>query len=217
MEEQLGLRERKKQKTRLLIAETARRLFAERGFDAVSVAEVARDAEVSEATVFNYFPAKEDLVYQGMETFEGELLASVRDRPEGVSVLEAFGRFVLEPRGLLAAGDPASIAALLAVSRMIGSSASLAARERQILVRYAEALAGLLAEETGAGPDDVVPKVVATTLIGLHRGLIELVRSRVAKGPVDPKRLAREVRAQGQKALELLRCGLGDYGTSRQP
>ena len=52
-----------------------------------------------------------------------QLLAAVRDRPEGVSVLDAFGRFILEPRGLLAAGDPDSTAALLAVSRMIGSSA----------------------------------------------------------------------------------------------
>jgi hypothetical protein len=56
---QLGLRERKKQQTRDLIAKTAARLFAERGFDAVTVAEVARDANVSEVTVFNYFPAEE--------------------------------------------------------------------------------------------------------------------------------------------------------------
>jgi AcrR family transcriptional regulator len=58
-------------------------MFVERGFDAVSVAAVARAAEVSEATVFNYFPTKEDLVYQGMEAFETELLAAVRDRPAG--------------------------------------------------------------------------------------------------------------------------------------
>jgi AcrR family transcriptional regulator len=75
---ELGLRERKKQRTRELIAETARRLFGERGFDRVTVAEVARAAEVSEQTVFNYFPTKEDLVYFRLESFEEELLRTVR-------------------------------------------------------------------------------------------------------------------------------------------
>src|SRR5437660_948730 len=100
-----GLRERKKLRTRQLIAETARALFAEHGFDAVPVAAVARAADVSEATVFNYFPTKEDLVFQGMAAFEAELLAAVRDRPAGQPVTAAFARFMLHPRGLLAAED----------------------------------------------------------------------------------------------------------------
>src|SRR5919108_88818 len=85
-----GLRERKKQRTRQLLADTARRLFSERGFEHVSVAEIARVADVSEATVFNYFPTKEDLVYSGLETFEEQLLAAVRERPRGQTVLDAF-------------------------------------------------------------------------------------------------------------------------------
>src|SRR5437867_7574347 len=106
MSQDLGLRERKKQQTRQLIARTARRLFAEKGFEAVTVAEVARAADVSEATVFNYFPTKEDLFYSGLESFEDELLEAIRERATGESVLTAFRRFVLAPRGLLAARDP---------------------------------------------------------------------------------------------------------------
>ena len=86
----LGLRERKKQQTRQLIADTARRLFAERGFDAVTVAEIARAAEVAEKTVFNYFPTKEDLFYRRLEGFEDELLDAIRQREPGESVLAAL-------------------------------------------------------------------------------------------------------------------------------
>src|ERR687888_762867 len=96
-----GLRERKKERTRQAIAEAAHRLFRERGFDAVTVAQVAREAEVSEGTVFNYFRTKEDLFYGQMETFEAALLAAVRERPAGESALAAFRTFVLErSRGL---------------------------------------------------------------------------------------------------------------------
>ena len=65
MSTETGLRERKKRQTRQLLADTARRLFSERGFEQVSVAEIARAADVSAATVFNYFPTKEDLVFSG--------------------------------------------------------------------------------------------------------------------------------------------------------
>jgi len=103
-----GLRERKKQQTRQLIADTARRLFAKRGFEGVTVAEVARTADVAEATVFNYFPTKEDLFYSGLEAFEERLLAAIRERKPGESALAAFGRFVLEPLAEDAARDGGS-------------------------------------------------------------------------------------------------------------
>ncbi len=119
MTPELGLRERKKQRTRALIADTARRLFLERGFDAVTVAEVARAAEVAEKTVFNYFPAKEDLVYWQLESFEDELLEAIRERSSGESVLAAFGRFVLVRRGLLTEQDPEAAKRLAALTRML--------------------------------------------------------------------------------------------------
>src|SRR4051812_43244994 len=106
MTTELGLRERKKHRTRELLAETAWRLSAERGFDQVTVAEIASAAEVSEATVFNYFPTKEDLVFHRMERFEQELLTAIRERASGESIVQAFGRFVLTPRGFLASDEP---------------------------------------------------------------------------------------------------------------
>src|SRR6266496_5136190 len=106
-----GLRERKKQQTRESIAETARRLFAERGFDDVTVAEVARAAAVSEGTVFNYFPTKEELFYSGMEVFEAKLVEAVRERPPGESVLAAFRRFVLAGSKRLADEEVADVIA----------------------------------------------------------------------------------------------------------
>jgi AcrR family transcriptional regulator len=208
----LGLRERKKQRTRQLIADTARRLFAERGFDAVPVAEIAREAEVSEATVYNYFPTKEDLFYSRLEAFEEELLASIRDRAPGESVLEAFGRFVTAPRGLLAARDPERIEYLAAITRAITESPALLAREQQIYANYTDALARLLATETGASPDDLEPRVVARTLIGLHQAAVDYSRREIIAGTRNPT-LARRVRRQTQAALDLLSTGLADYGT----
>src|SRR5881394_2798513 len=127
---ELGLRERKKQRTRELIAETARRLFAARGFERVTIAEVAREADVSQQTVFNYFPTKEDLVYWRLESFEEELLSTVRNRAPGESVLAAFGRFMLVQRGLLASDDPAARERLTNITTMIVESPALLARER---------------------------------------------------------------------------------------
>src|SRR3954469_12316534 len=106
VEGDLGLRERKKLRTRQLIAETARRPFAERGFDRVTVAEIAREAEVAQATVFNYFPTKEDLFYSRLEAFEEGLLTAIRERPPGQGVLAAFGAFLLGRQGGLAISVP---------------------------------------------------------------------------------------------------------------
>lgn len=94
---------------------------------------------------------------------------------------------------------------------MIAASPALVARERQILARYSESLAGLLAKETGAGPSDLRPKVVAASLIELHGALIGFVRRRIAEGSPDLRRLARDLRSEGERALELLRQGLGGY------
>jgi AcrR family transcriptional regulator len=215
MATETGLRERKKQQTRQLLTDTARRLFAQRGFENVSVSEIARLADVSEATVFNYFPTKEDLVYGGLERFEGALLAAVRDRPIGETVIDAFGRFILEPRGLFAAPDEQAARELLTVGRMIAASPALLAREEQIFARYTRALARLIADEVQAPEGDLRPYVTANALIGVHRALIDYVREQLKTEPLDRERLSRSLRKRGHTALELLRDGIGDYAPKR--
>ena len=216
MTAETGLRERKKERTRALIAETARRLFVERGFDAVSVAEIARDAEVSEATVFNYFPTKEELVYNRLAAFEEEMLAAVRDRPGGESITAAFAGFISTPRGLLASRDPEEVEKLAGISRMIAASPALLARERRIFDSYTDSLAALVAEETGASTDSTEPWVVANALMGVHRAGVDFARRRIVAGARNPG-LARSVRTQIAKAMAALDQGLAGYGaTPRQ-
>ena len=210
----LGLRERKKQQTRQHIAETARRLFGERGFDRVTVAEIARAAEVSEQTVFNYFPTKEDLVYWRLQSFEDELLATIREREPGETALAAFRRFLLAQRGLLGKVDPQAREQLTALTRMIVGSAALQAREQQIFAGYTASLAALLAEETGADDADLRPGVAANAMMGVHRALVHHARRRVVEGVRHPK-LAAEVRARADEALALLDAGLEDYAVKR--
>ena len=206
-----GLRERKKQRTREQIAEAARELFTEHGFDRVTVAQVARAAEVSEQTVFNYFATKEDLVYWRLGTFEEELLATIRDRAPGESVLAAFRRFLLAQGACSAATTPEAREQLTAFTRMIVSSPALQAREAQILEGYTASLAALIAEETAAPPGDIRPAAAANALMGVHRALIAHTRARIVAGGLKPS-LQRSVRAQAERAFDLLEGGLGDYG-----
>jgi AcrR family transcriptional regulator len=207
MSTEAGLRERKKAQRRQRIADTARRLFAERGFEGVTVAEVAREANVSEGTVFNYFPTKEDLFYSGMESFEAALIEAVRNRPAGESVLAAFRRYVLDQSGGVAERAPA----IEKAARLVDASPTLQARERALVAEYTGVLAELLAAETGAAADDIEPRVVAAALMAAQRELVAQTRASVAAGLRGPA-LVRRVKAQGARAFDQLEAGLRDYG-----
>jgi AcrR family transcriptional regulator len=205
---ELGLRDRKKQRTRTQIAESAFELFADRGFDAVPVAEIARASEVSVATVFNYFHTKEALVYSGMESFEAELLTAIADRPDGMSVIDAFRDVAVRPRGLLASDDPAGLDRIATVARIIRGSATLRAREREIFDQTTGKLATLIAEQSGAD-DDFAPWVVANALVGVHRAMKDYLHSQLLAGRRD-RRLTQDLLAHGTKALDVLERGLTD-------
>ena len=208
----VSLRQRKKQQTRKAIAASAWELFGERGFEAVTIAEIARAADVSEGTVFNYFPAKEDLFYSQMEAFEAELVAAVRAREPGESVLEAFRRVMLErSRGL----DSTERSELIArAARTIDASPALRARQREIVDQATRDLGAAIADETGARPDAVEPRVVAHALMGVQQALQGFVWERASTGQRGPA-LAAAVRAETEKAFARLEHGLADY--ARKP
>lgn len=199
-----GLRERKKQETRQRITEAAIELFAERGFEQVPVADIAVAADVSTATVFNYFPAKEDLIYDGMAAFNEHLLAAVRDRPAGQRVVSAFRDHVLQPRGVLA--DPASpvLASLSRIARIVQDSPSLQARERLEADRAVCALRELLVGELG---DDLRSWAVASALVGTTRGMTREVQRAAAEGKVDA-RLTKRLLASAAAAIDVIQIGL---------
>lgn len=208
----MGLRERKKEQTRLRITEAARRLFAERGFDGVTVAEIARVAEISEATVFNYFPTKEELFYSGLEAFGATLVAAVSHRPEGQSVLAAARSVMLGTEGLLdriAAGDPEALDQARTTARIIAASPALRAREQQVLAGNADALAAAL----GPSDDDLVAHAVANALVGVHRALIDHARRRLLADD-RPHEIAADLRVEGAQAFAMLEDGLRDYAVA---
>jgi AcrR family transcriptional regulator len=91
-----GLRERKKARTRRVIADAAARLFAERGYEQVAVSDVAREAEVSEQTVYNYFETKEQLVTDLDQEFQDQLSALIRTRAPGTTPAAAIRELVLD-------------------------------------------------------------------------------------------------------------------------
>lgn len=208
-----GLRARKKQRARELIADTALRLFLERGFDAVTIAEIAAAAEVDAKTIYNYFPRKPELVFQPLERFETRLLDAVREREAGESILVAFTRVALAVQGLL--GDPAASERLAQVNRMISDSPTLLAYEQQVFARFTALLATLIAQETDSSVTDVQPWVVAHTLMGFHRSLVDYVRRETLAGTPNAK-LARDLRTQARRALAGLEHGLADYGIKRR-
>jgi AcrR family transcriptional regulator len=211
---QPGRRERKKRLTKQQIAEAAWALFAERGFDRVTVAEIADVADVSEQTVFNYFPTKEDLVYWRLGSFEEELLEAIRTRDRGDSVLSAFGRFIRAPRGLLDRSDTEAHTSAAASARMIAGSAALQAREQRVFESYTDALADLIADELGAADHDVMPWVAANAMMGVHRTVVNQTRRGFTDG-VPMRRLADDVETQADLGIALLERGLGRYAVKR--
>lgn len=207
-----GVREQRRQETRARIVEAAASLFAERGFDAVSVMEIARRAGVVEKTVFNHFPVKEGLVFAADPPMRTALLDAVRRRPAGESASAAAGTFVVSAMSML--GSPEAIHGLAEMARVVRGSRTLQVREREILRELTGALGELIAEEILAEPGDPEPWLAAHAVLGLYAALLELARDRALAGVAGPE-LAAELRARGERGLALLQFGLAGYAKRR--
>jgi AcrR family transcriptional regulator len=203
-----GLRERKKAKTRLAISKIATTMFIEHGFDAVTVAEVAAAADVSVATIFNYFDTKEDLFFDR----EGEIIEAhgrfIRGRAPGETIASALHRqFLLAMDAAL----PRLIGSGARFIRTIDASPALRARARFALEKAEAATAEAIAEETGARPGDPTPRVTAAMFIAIERMLVEEARTVVLQGQaLGPAK--RRLRRACDRAFELLEAGLRQYG-----
>src|SRR3954466_3458456 len=143
-----GLRERKKREARQRISDVATRLFAQRGFEAVTIAEIAEAAGVAKATVTNYFPRKEDLLLDLKAEAERLLVDAIRARPPGQSVVEAVRALM---HRLLAQQHPLSAIepAMAWFGHLIAQSPALLSRAREQRGYLESAVARQLTEETG--------------------------------------------------------------------
>ncbi|MFE7609924.1 TetR/AcrR family transcriptional regulator [Streptomyces celluloflavus] len=185
-----GLRERKKRRTRQLISDVATGLFLERGFDAVTVAEVAEAAEVAVNTVYNYFPAKEDLFLDRSAALVERLSRYVRGRDKGESAADAVLR---ELRGEVEAVSPTVglMAGYDRFLRVVHGADALKSRLWHLQQEQLVHLATTLREETGAAADDPLPMLVAGQLNWVHTALADAIGREMTAGRA-PAEVSRE-------------------------
>ena len=146
-----GLRDLKKARTRRLIADTAARLFAERGYERVTVTDVAREAEVAEQTVYNYFPTKERLVTDREEQVQDWLCDLIRSRPSGATPAAAIRGFVLEAVAGIRSIPPENWRGELGYLAAISPTVHRLVLE--LASRQAAALAAAISETTAVAPE----------------------------------------------------------------
>jgi AcrR family transcriptional regulator len=166
-----GLRERKKQKTRDTIIKVALDLFAERGYEQTTIAEIADAAEVSPRTIFAYFPSKEDILFCDLPEAQERLAQALRERPEGATALDALRDFIA---GSLSP-DPNQVLR----KRILASDETLRRNERARFAPFEQLMVEAIAEDLHAGPDDIRPQIVAAALTATFSAVHD-------RDPADP-------------------------------
>jgi AcrR family transcriptional regulator len=202
----MGLRESKKLRTRQEIADQAMQLFATRGFDHVTVAEVAAAAGVSEKTVFNYFPTKEDLLFDEVPKRAGALVAAIHDREPGASILSALRQLQLGECPRLCSPGFATFA------RIIEESPALRAKELEVMAGFVRVLTEAIQKELVIDERDA--RISASLLVSVHRQVFYAARQQALAGKHGPAAV-RRLRADLNRAYLLLEHGLGDLDRPR--
>ncbi|MDH6222132.1 TetR/AcrR family transcriptional regulator [Streptomyces pseudovenezuelae] len=203
-----GLRERKKREARQRISDVATRLFAQRGFEAVTVAEIAEAAGVAKATVTNYFPRKEDLLLDLQAEAERLLVDAIRARPPGQSVVEAVRALM---HRLLAQQHPLSAVepAMAWFGHLIAQSPALLSRAREQREYLESAVARQLTEETG---DPVRADLVARLLLATATtAVVTPIRRLIAGEPATT--IATDQPQVIDQAFDLLATGIRTFGS----
>jgi AcrR family transcriptional regulator len=211
--EKPGLRERKKAKSRLAISNVATKMFIERGFDNVTVAEVAAAADVSVATIFNYFETKEELFFDR----EGEVIEAQRrfilERKPGETIASVLHREFL---AAIDATVPHLVAHGARFLRTIEGSSALRARVRLGFEKAEASLAETIAEETEAVAGDPTPQLVAAMIVAIQRTMLESVAAAALRGD-GVASTKRRLRKACDRAFVLLEGGLRGYGKKKAP
>jgi AcrR family transcriptional regulator len=185
-----GLRERKKRQTRQYISDVATALFVERGFDAVTVAEIAKAADVSVNTVYNYFPAKEDLFLDRSAGVVDRLARWVRGRRPGESAADAVLR---ELREEVEAVSPriGLMPGYARFMRVIDEAPALRSRLWAVGQEVQANLERVLREETGAADGDELPHLMAGQISWVHSTVMAVIGREMVKGR-DPREVSRD-------------------------
>jgi AcrR family transcriptional regulator len=190
-----GLRQRKKQRTRETIAGAARELFAERGYHATTLPDIAEAADVSTRTIFAYFPSKEDILFADFPLMKDALAQALEDRPEGEEALETVRAFILRTVGTQKSDMDERI------GNCIHNDETLRTHLRARIAQLEEVIAPAIAKDIGASEDDIRPKLVAASLTAAFNVLSE-------QGGVRRPKDARSVVVLIDQMIDFLRSGL---------
>ncbi|MFD3400573.1 TetR/AcrR family transcriptional regulator [Kribbella sp. NPDC058693] len=202
-----GLRERKKQLARRQISDVATGLFLERGFDEVTIAEVADAAGVAKMTVTNYFARKEDLVFDQHLELVSFAAVAIAERESGESALAALRRAYF---AALDGRDAAVGLASTGFVTMVTGSPALLARLREIDEQREAAIADTLAAEAGSSPDEIGVAVAAAQLAAVVRVLFRRALRMTLEGKSRAESID-ELTGLAEQAFDQLEPSLGRY------
>ncbi|WP_103545906.1 TetR/AcrR family transcriptional regulator [Streptomyces sp. SM1] len=194
---QSGRRERKKAATRQKIADTALRLFLERGYDAVGIRDVAAEADVAVTTLFSHFASKEALVFEQDEDFEQRLTRAVTGRAPHEPLIPALRREVLALVRHCTADSAAP------VWRMIDTSPALRKYEESVRMRHADALATAIAADPGPTRSETAARAIARFVIDAYS---------LAREAADPQAALDEIFPMIEAAWQVTSPSANDPG-----